>query len=730
MISDFGLLGLEFLSPAALGWLAAAAVPLVLHLWNRRRFERVDWAAMRFLEVVLRRNRRRIRVRQWLLLLLRTALLVLIVLAAAEPTVERFSATIHPSSGHTHRVVLLDGSFSMQVREGGSERFEEAKQAIARLIEVMPEGDGATLILAADPASVIIRSPVFLRQDFLAELRALKPVDTGSDWTEAMRSAREIALQARQRYRRLDRVEFYCFSDLQRSGWSDGSGEGASRLREAASKLSDLGRLTVVRVGDDPIGNGTVDRLVCREAAPTVAQEVELSARVKVYGAARGGFPATAEWFLDGRRVERISLEPSRDGVATVSLVTRIGSSGDHVVELRIDEDALPVDDRRRIVVPVREAVRALCVDGRPSPRMFGGASDYLVLALSASEGTAGKRISVDKVPDGMLSETDLDAFDVVFLCDVPHFTPGEARQLRSYVQRGGGIVFFAGPNITSEAYNRTIGPQGEDLLPGEVSRVVDAIGKELSIAVEDHPIVEAFAGRQASSLLFTPVDKLLLLDPLAAGAVPVLRCTTGEPVVTVREVENGRVVFVAVSADRSWSAWPLSPSYVPLIHEIVDYAAAGDAEQRNVIAGNAISGAFEGTRSGSVTVTLPDGERRELSLRPEGNRSRWRLGCAYTSGIVTVSVLEANGTASATQTFAVNCPAEESNLACLNEDAVRRGPLSGVDFRYRTTSTFNGAEIEPGPGSVQYLPVWLLWCALVVCGLEFWVAWRSGQGA
>ncbi|RMG01938.1 MAG: hypothetical protein D6741_04455, partial [Planctomycetota bacterium] len=124
---------MEFLSPAVLGWLAAAAVPLVLHLWNRRRFDRVDWAAMRFLEAVLRRNRRRIRVRRWLLLLLRTALIVLIVLAAAEPTVERFVPSPGPSSGHTHRVILLDGSFSMQLQEGGAARFEEAKQAITRL---------------------------------------------------------------------------------------------------------------------------------------------------------------------------------------------------------------------------------------------------------------------------------------------------------------------------------------------------------------------------------------------------------------------------------------------------------------------------------------------------------------------------------------------------------------------------------------------------------------------
>ncbi|RMF90384.1 MAG: hypothetical protein D6741_16935, partial [Planctomycetota bacterium] len=349
---------------------------------------------------------------------------------------------------------------------------------------------------------------------------------------------------------------------------------------------------------------------------------------------------------------------------------------------------------------------------------------------LEASDEAGGKRVSVEKVPDGMLSETDLNAFDVVFLCDVPHFTPGEARQLRSHLRRGGGVVFFAGPNVTAEAYNRTLGPQGEDVLPGMVSRVIDATGKELAIASERHPIVDAFSGPASAGLLYTPIDKMIVLEPLVSDAVPVLVCNTGEPIVTAREVDGGRVVFVAVSADRSWSAWPLSPSFVPMIHEIVDYAAAGNSAARNVIAGAAISGAFEGTTLNRVTVTLPDGERRELSLYRDDDRSRWRLENVYTTGVVEVAVVQADGTMSATQTFSVNCPAEESDLECFDEEAIRRGLLSGVDFRYRTNATFNGAEIEPEVAAVQYLPAWLLWCALVVCGLEFWVAWRSGQGA
>src|SRR4051794_12872597 len=72
-----------------LAWLAAAAAPIVIHLWNRRKYREVSWAAMEYLLAALRKNSRRIQIEQWLLLALRTLLIVLIVLAVAEPYIQQ-----------------------------------------------------------------------------------------------------------------------------------------------------------------------------------------------------------------------------------------------------------------------------------------------------------------------------------------------------------------------------------------------------------------------------------------------------------------------------------------------------------------------------------------------------------------------------------------------------------------------------------------------------------------
>src|SRR6202034_3780754 len=80
------ILAFTLLSPGfALAGLLLAAVPIIIHILNRRRFKTVSWAAMEFLLRALRKNRRRLRFERWLLLATRCAVLLLLGIALARP---------------------------------------------------------------------------------------------------------------------------------------------------------------------------------------------------------------------------------------------------------------------------------------------------------------------------------------------------------------------------------------------------------------------------------------------------------------------------------------------------------------------------------------------------------------------------------------------------------------------------------------------------------------------
>src|SRR5687767_3152114 len=116
-----------FLNTYFLGALALASVPIIIHLLNRRRFQIIEWAPMKYLKLTIRKNRRRMRIEQLLLLALRTAMVLALVLAVARPVVSGSGLGWFASRGRTARLLVLDDSLSMGYQAEGKSAFERAK---------------------------------------------------------------------------------------------------------------------------------------------------------------------------------------------------------------------------------------------------------------------------------------------------------------------------------------------------------------------------------------------------------------------------------------------------------------------------------------------------------------------------------------------------------------------------------------------------------------------------
>ena len=73
-----------FGSSGMLLWGLAALLPILIHLWSRRKYQHVSWAAMEYLLAAVQKHARRIRLEQWLLLSLRVLILLLLALALSD----------------------------------------------------------------------------------------------------------------------------------------------------------------------------------------------------------------------------------------------------------------------------------------------------------------------------------------------------------------------------------------------------------------------------------------------------------------------------------------------------------------------------------------------------------------------------------------------------------------------------------------------------------------------
>ena len=144
---------MQFLSGPLLFGLVLASVPLIIHLLNRRRFELVEWAPMKYLKLTVKNNRRRLRIEQLLLLLLRTLLIILLVVTVARPVLSKTGIGSWLSRrSRVSRIVVLDDSLAMGYRQDGHAALELGKEAAAEVLRMTGAQDSVTFFTTA-PAS-------------------------------------------------------------------------------------------------------------------------------------------------------------------------------------------------------------------------------------------------------------------------------------------------------------------------------------------------------------------------------------------------------------------------------------------------------------------------------------------------------------------------------------------------------------------------------------------------
>lgn len=724
------LIAFGFTDLSMLAWLAAAAAPIVIHLWSRRRFRETTWAAMEYLLAAVQQKRRRLRFEQWLLLLLRTLIVVLIVLAVAEPYLVEGRFHVLPGV-RTHRVLVIDGSYSMGYTPEEQSRFALAQQTAAQIVEASAQGDGFTLILMAEPPQVVVGLPALEPAQFVQEIDRLNRLDTSADLPATIESIGKVLKAARREYPRLVREEIYFLTDLGRQGWQPefNGRQAAARFQESVSRLAEVAGLVIIDVGQQTAENLAVTQIGSDASFAVVGRELPIEVAVKNFGRQDQG-RQLVELLLDGRRAGQKQVELPAGQSATVRFSVRFDSPGDHAIEARLAPDRLDVDNHRWLVAPVKRHLRVLCVDGRPSGHELDGATGYLVTALAPHAGAmASAHVRTEVVPESALMELELRQYDVAFLVDVAQLTASETRALANYLEQGGSLVFFLGPRVLPARYNRQLidaRPNAPPLLPFRLDAVVENPSGQLDPLGYEHPIVQVFRGRHRAGLLTTPVQKYVRLEPLRGSQAKVALATaSGDPLIVEHPVGRGRVVLVATSADTSWTAMPLWPSYVPIVQEILRFAVGGQFDRQNRRVGRPLEGTVPPVAADEPLELFTPGGRSE-SIRPGlgPEESTWRFRDTWRSGIYSIGFEDP---AAQTLRFAVNLDTKESDLTPLSETTLRQEVFPGVPLRYQTDWEVNRQSATRQIGRRDTLSPELLWLVFGALLIETFIAWRFG---
>ena len=595
---------MSFLNPIMLAGLAAVSVPIIIHLLNRRKFRKVTWAAMRFLQNAIEQNQRRMRIEDMILLALRCLLLALLALALARPAILSDASAVFGQSKVTG-VIILDNSMSMGMSDGTGTRFEKARRAAEQALDSMPAGSATAVLLASDVVQAVIPEPTFDLNLARKALREAPLTDRATDIFPALGKAIDT-LKDRLALRK----EIYLVTDGQAAGWRQ-----LTEIQRTLERTKSEIKTHVILVNEHEERNLGVSDLRLASGLSAVGQPLRFEAKVSNYGKeevrnTRVGLSVNGETPSDEFTIDALPAGATK----SVTLFAKLRDEGFHSVAARIAEDRLPADDRRSLAVRAIREVKVLLVDGEPGSEARDSEVFFLKNALVPvpADAAADYFIKTVSVTPSELSQARLDDYDAVVLANVPDFSDALVTALEGYVRRGGGLMVFPGARVNTAFYNEQLF-QKLKMLPAEFGAIRGEADKDDAFVTlqekgYEHPIVEIWndpgSGKLGSARFFRWFELKPELQekeqrgkgagensPLPPGSSAplriVLKYADGSPAVMERPWGLGRVIQFSSTADTAWNDLPVRLAWVPLLHRTLGSIVQRQDEGLNIRVGD-----------------------------------------------------------------------------------------------------------------------------------------------
>jgi len=524
----------SFLSPLFLIGAVTAAVPVILHLLKREPEPRIKFAAVKLLKAAPVELTEKRRLREIILLALRVAALALLALAFARP----FFASGAALGSDRVTIIAIDTSYSFSAPG----RMARARAMAADALGRVAGGDRVGVVTFSDVADVVARPSA----DHAFARTAIEGANAGFGATRY-----RVGLNAAAQALGGARGTIVVVTDLQESGWDVGD----------RASVPESAQIEIVDVGPPPANLAiTAARLIGDRIVATVRSTDTRPRETRV------------RLLLDGRAAGDAALSIAPNASAEAAFAARGGSSAEIAID---DPEGWQADNARYLVLDAasRPTVVAVTATG-DSPRD----AFYVHHALAA--GGAYQVVGVSGAQLGASSAMTASPAAVVVLS-----TRGLERRgreaLASYVRSGGGLLIAAGPDIDGDVI--------ADVAGGSPLRIVvpaDARPALRTLAPADvrHPVFQPF-GASAATL---GLVKFQIVARVGGDECQTLaRFTSGEPALLDCAGGDGRAVVIASDLNNRWNDFPLHPTFVAFLHEVVRYLSSARLHESEYLVGD-----------------------------------------------------------------------------------------------------------------------------------------------
>lgn len=704
-----------FVQPWFLWAALAAVVPLILHLMRHRRKESIYFPSLRFLKLAQKKSARRMHLEHFLIWFLRTLMLLLLALAFALPVVR--TSELGGWIGRVARDVAIvwDNSYGMDYQTGNRHLWEESRQAVLNIIEGLEPGDRVSIHVTAGGADPLLRELTSDREMASSLVRAERVTPYPGQLAPAMAGAVYSLRESGNREKEVFVVtngqesafsEFSVVPDQEallgrpERTWNPDAVDPSIAFFLHMAKTSQPTNTTPSWVEVQP-------SLVLRETRP------RLRARVAHFGPPT---QTTLSLIHNGEEIQRRSLHIEQDQEEELLFNLPALPAGKHHFRLETPPDALSGDNTFDFILQVRDRF-PIALTGPRESRFF--------LERALSVGGDQSPLDLHVLEPSALASGELGHHPAIFLANALPLSDEIVLALENYVRGGGVVVLFPGDRASVEDYANwsmlPAKPAGFSEPPSQSER------RALHFLAPTHPVFRALQLQPGSVPAVGLRREVVWERPDEAveeSVTHLLGMGRDNVFLQTRRFGQGRILLFSVSADRTWSDFPLSPLFLPFVHQIVQYAA----------------GVREDTPYQWLdrVVEIP----AQVRAIPEGSTLRNAIGDAFPLRRVQrddarriqveslsqpgVYFLDAPGAATPEPIIALNIRREESDVRTIPETAVPER-VGLPEIRVASSISELDRLIEEHRIG-KPLTELLLWLVLVAALFEWWLANRASR--
>lgn len=640
---------MSFLNPLFLIALISIGIPLLIYLLNIRKPKRIRFSTLAFFDSLKSSSLRKIKLKRWLLLALRTLAVAALALALAKPFLPSGLGLM--SDGEPAVVgIMIDNSPGMNQIDRFGPYIEQARELASEIISLQDNDNSFALnITHGEPLSL----PLLSKNAADREIQQVETANAGNYLAENMQNLIGQLKTAPEPNKIL-----YVITDGRESQLE------SLRELEGDDRYEDL-HVRLIKLGEaDPSNTGIRDVEV-----RALDDGNLLAATVHNYGTQATG-NQFFNFYLDDELIaqQAYDIEPGTD--RDFQFEIPVTDQRFLKAELEIEGDELSFDNKFYAAIKLPEQRRVLVVNDNSSSG--GDFRSYLRPLLEAVSEESDRLIFNFETVDN-LTPDQFEEMDAIVLDGVRSIPDYLSQAIIERVQEGSGLLLLPASDGRIDSYNRLLGISNA----GRYSNLVGSYGSfqsfdQLAAPHQGHPILDAMFDVEEGDDLRVNLPELFYYYRIntidGQSSTPVLTSRAGNVILNETTVGSGTLIYSAIGSDPGWSNFPIKPLFAPLFYRTVDYLASGEgAKLNNHRLGEPFELTLADASSGSVELVFNDEPIIPTTRQTFSGLNIFYQGAEWTPGWVYVQHGEEK------MLHAVNQNTMESSLIALNQQELDR---------------------------------------------------------